>query len=68
MINLSHKYQPIWNSDATIFLMRGGRGSGKSVAGTLFANQLSFEQRQTSSNRLQTVLESKEKEPKTYTV
>ena len=46
MINLSHKYQPLWNSDATIFLMRGGRGSGKSVAGTLFANQLSFEKDQ----------------------
>ena len=40
---LSDKYLPLWNSDCQLFVVTGGRGSGKSFAVGDFIENLSFE-------------------------
>ena len=43
-ITLNEKYKPLWESDCFIYLVTGGRGSGKSFAVGDFIENLSFEQ------------------------
>jgi len=43
MIELNDKYAPLWESNADIFIVTGGRGSGKSFAVGDFIENLTFE-------------------------
>lgn len=42
-IIINKKYRPLWDSDASYFILTGGRGSGKSFAVSDFIENLTFE-------------------------
>ncbi|MFZ7121767.1 MAG: PBSX family phage terminase large subunit [Eubacteriaceae bacterium] len=42
-IKIHEKYQPLWNSQASYYILTGGRGSGKSFAVSDFIENLTFE-------------------------
>jgi len=42
-IRINKKYRPLWESDASYFILTGGRGSGKSFAVSDFIENLTFE-------------------------
>lgn len=42
-IKINKKYRPLWTSDASYYILTGGRGSGKSFAVSDFIENLTFE-------------------------
>jgi phage terminase large subunit len=42
-IKINKKYQPLWDSEASYYILTGGRGSGKSFAVSDFIENLTFE-------------------------
>lgn len=42
-IKINKKYKPLWNSEASYYILTGGRGSGKSFAVSDFIENLTFE-------------------------